>query len=434
MKFSIKLLLFTLCCPWNISAQQIEFSFPVLPEKKVHIYYSGGNRRDSLLATLDKQGVGKVQLPDDYMGFIRIHIPGSGSIECIGGELLLKIEGSEAFIDKEYVNFPGSRENSFLYRMFKEKELNLNRNAWIKFGMELYDPKSIIYKLLEKENKENKKQMLSIAGRIKESGLYASGLLDIMDYINDMDAAMNVGDALSSRQIKAYFHGQMDWKTLYTSGRLWQLVNIYYARLFEKETLYVEDIMPLFGQLQEPIRSAFLETVYETCEKLGWDAAKDRIVSYIYEHKIILDVQNDNLKRILSSEKTQRGKPAPPVKGLADDNFDGITFILFYESGCDHCMAQLEEFKKHYVLLHNSGVKVVSVSADIDERVYEYYSRSFPWNDKICDYKGFMGENFINYAIIGTPTIFVIGNGIIIGRYSNLSETELYQDQQMQGR
>ncbi|MDR1091221.1 MAG: redoxin domain-containing protein [Prevotella sp.] len=429
MKFPVKLLLFTLCYPWNISAQQIEFSFPVLPEKKIHIYYSGGNRRDSLLATSDKQGTGKVRLPEGYMGFVRIYIPGSGSVECIAGEPLLRIEGSGAFIGKEYVSFPGSRENSFLYSMFKEKELNLNRDAWIQFGMELYDPQSTVYKLLEKENKANKKQMLSLDGRIKESGLYASGLLDIMDYINGMATAIEVRDTLSSGQMKAYFHRQMDWKTLYTSGRLWQLVNIYYARLFEKETLYAEDIMPLFGQLQEPMRSAFLETAYETCEKLGWDTAKDLIVSYIYEHKIALDAQNSNLKRILSFEKTGRGKPAPPIKGLADGNSGGITLVLFYESGCDHCVVQLEELKKHYALLHNSGVRVVSVSADIDERVYKYHSHSFPWNDKICDYKGFSGENFINYAIFGTPTILVIGNGIITGRYSNLSETGLYQDQ-----
>ncbi|MDR1090778.1 MAG: redoxin domain-containing protein [Prevotella sp.] len=429
MKFPAKLLLFTLCFPWNISAQQIEFSFPALPEKKIHVYYPLGNRRDSLLVTSDKQGVGKVWLPEGYMGFIRIYIPGSGSIECIGGEPLLKIEGSETFIDKEHVSFPGSRENNFLYSMFKEKELNLNRYAWIQFGMELYDPKSTIYRLLEKENKENKRQMLSVAGRIKESGLYASGLLDIMEYVNDIGTAIDVGDTVSLGRMKAYFHRQMDWKTLYTSGRLWQLVNIYYARLYGKEALYAENIMPLFGQLPEPMRSAFLETAFETCEKSGWDTAKDSIVSYIYEHKITLDAQNSNLRRILSSGKTGRGKPAPPIKGLADGNSGGITLVLFYESGCDHCVVQLEELKKHYAMLHNSGVRVVSVSADMDERVYEYHSRSFPWNNKICDYKGFSGENFINYAIIGTPTILVIGNGIIAGRYSNLSETGLYQDQ-----
>jgi hypothetical protein len=424
MKRLVNLLFVTLCCSWNISAQQIEFSFPALPEKNVHIYYSEGNRRDSLPAALDKQGAGKAQLPEGYRGFIRVHIPGAGFIECVGGEPLLKIEGSETFIDKEHVSFPGSRENSFLYRMSREKELNLNRNAWIKFGMELYNPPSAVYKWLKKENKANEKQMRSIAARMKKTNLYASALLNIMDYINDIDAAINMEDTLAFRQIKAYLHKQMDWKTLYTSGRLWQLVPIYYTRLFEEEILYAEDIIPLFAQLQEPVRSAFLETAYETCEIAGWDTAKERIVSYIYEHEINIDAQNSNLKRILSSEKTKRGKPAPPVEGLADTHSEGITFLLFYESGCDHCMALLEELKGHYAVLHLSGVRVVSVSADTDERVYTYHSRTFPWEDKICDYKGFMGENFINYAITGTPTAIVIGNGVIIGRYADLQETE----------
>ncbi|MDR2122422.1 MAG: thioredoxin family protein [Flavobacteriaceae bacterium] len=430
MRFSVKLLLFALCCfPCGISAQQIELSFPVLPEKKVHIYYSKGNREDSLLVALDKLGKGKTQLPENYMGFIRIHIPGSGSVECIGGEPLLKIESRNAFIDKERISFPGSRENSFLYRMFKEKDLNINRNAWIQFGMELYDPESDVYKLLEKENKENTIQKSSIAGQIKEAGLYASKLLNIMDHINDMGVAIDAEDTLAFPKIKAYFHEKTDWNSLYTSGRLWKLTNAYYTGLFEKENLYAEDILPLFGQLQEPIRSAFLETTYETCEKLGWDRAKERIVSYISEHKITWDTQNSNLKRILASEKTGRGKSAPPLKGLANDNFKGISLIFFYDSGCDHCLAQLEEFKKQYAQLINSGVRVVSVSADVDERIYEHHAGSFPWNDKLCDYKGFMGENFINYAIIGTPTIFAVADDVIMGRYSNLSETGLVLNQ-----
>jgi hypothetical protein len=91
-------------------------------------------------------------------------------------------------------------------------------------------------------------------------------------------------------------------------------------------------------------------------------------------------------------------------------------------------MVQLEELKKHYDRLHRSGIRVVSVSADSSERVYAYHSQSFPWPDKLCDYKGFMGENFVNYSIFATPVFFVIGNGIILGQYSNLADTGLIHD------
>ncbi|MDR1939111.1 MAG: thioredoxin family protein [Tannerellaceae bacterium] len=419
------LLLLLVSCSWGVSAQQIELSFPALPGKTVHVYYYKGSRPDSLILALDRQGAGKTRLPDGYKGFIRIDVPGSGIVECIGGEPLLRIEGNEAVLDREHVRFPGSRENSFFYRIFDEKSLNMNRRSWIQFGMELYDPQSEIYQLLEKERRKNDEQAAAIAAEIGEARLYASKPMDFIACINDLSEAQETRDTLSLPRLKAYFHTKMDWEALYTSGQFWDIVNGYYAGLFD-ESRYVEDVSPLFKQMQEPVRSAFLETTYETCERMGWDRAKDRILSYIFENKIEIDAHNANLKRILSAEKTKQGSPAPAIEGLPDESFRGITLLIFYESGCDNCVVQLEEMKQRYAQLRNSGIRIVSVSADTDERVFTYHSKTFPWPDKLCDYKGYGGENFINYAILATPTLFVIGNGMIIGRYATLSDTRLF--------
>jgi hypothetical protein len=85
----------------------------------------------------------------------------------------------------------------------------------------------------------------------------------------------------------------------------------------------------------------------------------------------------------------------------------------------------LEELSRQYAYLHNSGIQVISIASDVDERVFNFHAESFPWPDKLCDYKGFMGENFVNYAILATPTFYVIGNGVILGRYASLSDTKL---------
>jgi len=45
------------------------------------------------------------------------------------------------------------------------------------------------------------------------------------------------------------------------------------------------------------------------------------------------------------------------------------------------------------------------------------------WADKLCDYKGFDGDNFRNYGIVGTPTYILIDKERIIrGRYVQLRE------------
>jgi hypothetical protein len=249
-----------------------------------------------------------------------------------------------------------------------------------------------------------------------------------------MEAAINT-PGVSTASLKSYLQKDMDWEALYTAGRFWRYVQEDYLRLFEqipaasqkeKEIQYVENVSPLFGQLKEPMRSAFLETIYTTCEQIGWETAKNQILSYISGNKIEIDAQSGNLNRALAAGKTTPGKPAPGIKGLPAGQ-QGITIVVFYESGCDNCVTQLEELKKHYAQLRNTGIEVISVSADTDQRVFEYHSKSFPWPGKLCDYKGFMGEDYINYGIMATPTLYVIGNGIIIGRYASLAETGLLQ-------
>ncbi|MDR0428951.1 MAG: thioredoxin family protein [Tannerellaceae bacterium] len=409
---------------WDMAAQQVALSFPGLPEREARVYYYKGGRPDSLVVWLDERGKGQGALPAGY-AFVQVYVPGSGAIECIGGEPLLQIACRDTFLRIEHTEFPGSRENNFLYRVFGEKEQASHRQMWLQFGLELYDSSHPLYPLLDEEKWKNEERLSSLAAQIKDSSLYASRLLGLIDFLDDMGLAIDRRDTVLIREIKERFHHRIDWEALYSAGQLWEQANFYYAALFGLESHYAEDILPLLDRLPEPMRSAFMETVYGICEKSGWNQAKERLASYLLEHEHAWNVENEFLKRILAAEKLKPGNPAPLITGLPDGQTGGITLLLFYESGCDACMTELEELKKQYARLHRSGIRVVTVSADTDERVYAYHSRSFPWPDTLCDYNGFAGENFTHYAIIATPTVFVIGNGIIIGSYYTLADTKL---------
>jgi len=99
------------------------------------------------------------------------------------------------------------------------------------------------------------------------------------------------------------------------------------------------------------------------------------------------------------------------------------TLIFFYESDCNNCENELMQLRESYPILQGRNLRVITVSADTDETVYKKNADLFPWQQKICDYKGFGGVNFKNYNIIGTPMIFMIDrSGIITGRYAKMSE------------
>ena len=63
------------------------------------------------------------------------------------------------------------------------------------------------------------------------------------------------------------------------------------------------------------------------------------------------------------------------------------------------------------------------ISADKDKNIFENTTQQFPWSNKYCDFAGFEGDNFKNYGVIGSPTIYLIDeNKIIEGRYARLED------------
>ena len=77
-------------------------------------------------------------------------------------------------------------------------------------------------------------------------------------------------------------------------------------------------------------------------------------------------------------------------------------------SGCGPCEELMQQLPQNYPMLQEKGFRIISISADESEQVFKNASNSYPWADKYCDYEGKKGANFKNYAVLGTPTIYVI--------------------------
>ena len=119
--------------------------------------------------------------------------------------------------------------------------------------------------------------------------------------------------------------------------------------------------------------------------------------------------------------------PAPKIAGTNGSNLDFAkgknTLVVFHESGCSNCENAINQLIGNYPVLKEKGIEVVSIAADHDKDIFGNTSRNFPWSTKLCDFKGFEGDNFNNYGIMGTPTFYLIDEkGIIQGKYASLEE------------
>ena len=97
--------------------------------------------------------------------------------------------------------------------------------------------------------------------------------------------------------------------------------------------------------------------------------------------------------------------------------------LLFYQSDCGHCKTAIEGLKENYQDLVQKGVKIISIAGDTYQETFKTTATQFPWTDSYCDLNGINGINFKNYAVLGTPTIYVLDRkGIILSKMATITE------------
>jgi peroxiredoxin len=137
-----------------------------------------------------------------------------------------------------------------------------------------------------------------------------------------------------------------------------------------------------------------------------------------------MPVIDERLKRMLGAYSLNKGSKAP-VLVVLEKPLSQPAILIFFDSNCDHCHHELDSLNVHYAELTKKGYRIISIAVDTDPNNYRQAAAGFAWDraDRLCDFKGFAGENFKNYGIVGVPTIFVVDkNGFITGRYAQVLE------------
>jgi thioredoxin-related protein len=102
---------------------------------------------------------------------------------------------------------------------------------------------------------------------------------------------------------------------------------------------------------------------------------------------------------------------------------EGKSLLIFYQSGCGHCETTMNGLKNNYNELTKKGLRIVGISADTDEQVFRNTANSYPWKDSFSDLEGLKGVNFKNYAVLGTPTMFLLDkNGNIEAKLATVED------------
>ncbi len=414
----------------SMYSQSVELHFPHFAGQEYTFHAFRGIHTDSISGgRLDAGGRARLSLPDKmkgYRGMTRWMLKGGGGLDIIfAGEGNFSVSCTDANPSQENIVYTGSKENTYLAPRYTRQQNILGRIEAMRMAAGLYkDDKALLPTFrgeLEKQVKEYNLLQEQTAG----DTLYAARFAQITDVTRGLPPVLTVSPAAQDSTLKDFMLNGLDMQALYTSGHWLGVIDQlggWYAYNTGQQAEFIPDVKKILSRTPSTeVYTALCERIIAICNKHNWTDSETQLAYFLMDDGRIKE-PTGRIKQLLTMLKVGKGAAAPAlVSGTLPP---GKTLLVFFESGCGSCTEQMNRLVSLYPQIKEKGYEVVSVSADADKATYQRVSQRYPWPYKYCDFEGFRGKDFVNYGVIGTPTLYLIEeNGNIQGRYATVEDT-----------
>jgi peroxiredoxin len=406
-------------------AQTIRISFPHFAGAEYDVYVYSGVRSDTIVrAALDSSGFAQIEIPPAYRsrtGFVCWRLKQGGGLDFIVNEQDLEISCAEAEPNDANILYAPAVEHNFYLHNFRHQQQWLNKADALQHILDVYRNDSLPLKnYLQAEYVQIQSDYAAWHSLMETSDSYSARYLLARNLLEGIGSRIYASDEQDARQtdMKNFIENRLDMDMLFSSNLWHDIVGMlieFYPDPNQWGDLFIRKLQQTRSDM---IFTSLASDVISICEQKKQEEVKGKIARYLLQSARIRYPQGI-LYQTMEEYKVNKGDIAPKFNGKRLKN----TLLFFYDSTCSDCTKELEQIRLSYEYLTNKGYEIVSVAADTEPRLFESVAQTLPWKKKFCDYKGLSGENFTNYSIIGTPTIFLIDSkGIIEGRYRYLRQ------------
>jgi hypothetical protein len=359
--------------------------------------------------SLDEKGRTVLSLPpgrEEFQGMSKFMIPGEGGLEIIlNREADFTVSCTEALPNMSNIFYIGSAENNFLFSQYRKQGEITDKFGVIGMALQAYpSTKHPLHKPLLAEQQTLVREFEELQHATATSPLYAARVREMSDFMTHIGSRLTLSEAEVREERRTFVASKVDFGQLYNSG-LWNDVLESWVSMETGlgDSIMVADCLQILARVtDEDLRRKLLGKLTLLFYKYG----KESLLTQLGEEDLL-----------------SPGHRAPMLRLDHARLYPSGSLVIFYESGCNSCENELIQLRANYSVLRAQGLRVISIAADRDEETYRKNADQFPWSDKYCDYKGFTGENFVNYNVLGTPIIFVVDKeGFITGRYARLAD------------
>lgn len=423
------------------SAQTIDIEFPKFAGKTYDFIIFQGDKLVKIYenATIPKSGLVKLVIPPQYApyrGMCRWLITGTAE----GGGLDMAIPGQgfkvSCLSDKpnesniQYIGFDAVNE---LNRLHREQQSIIDKFETMSKATKLYDAKHTLYAAFQKEKQGQIQAYEQFQQGLKRNTNYNARFLPIVNLVSGIPPKLTDDYEQKAKYVNEYITQELNYAHLYTSGHWTGIIQSWvqmHAQMYQDKAGFVQNFNTISSRISEPKHyTDFVGKVTYFLTQYGKDDFIAGITPTVVNSGKITAYEGKTMEVYL---KALVGSQAPDIvlpngkvlksNALATENTEQ-TLVVFYASDCGHCEDMMHQLQAQYKTLQDKHIRIIALSADTDEALFNKTKASFPWADTHCDLKGMNGVNFKTFAVPGTPTLVLINKaGEILKRTPLLTD------------
>ena len=446
MKKNFKHFFFLLCISFSGTAQTITLEFPYFAGQTYDFTIFQGDKRIKLKEDTIAKG-GKVQLtiPENYKGYkgmAQWYLTNSatgGGLDLIINNEDFSVTCMDSIPTAESIIYKNTTENIFDKANYQKQQKLFEKHDAMLATKRAYEPKSNIYKLAEEEYASIVRQYDAYSNNLNQSSLFAAKFRQIVNLTMGIGTSITLDEKEKANNINAFITHELDFSVLYTSNHWGGVINSWteiQIKVLKDDAKMLADVITILNRIKsDAIYTDFVVNLTKELTKAGKDDALFALIPSIKNSKRLLNYEGvlNIFKQDLSGKApdltvvtyngTREAKNQVTTVIKTADLKSKYSLLVFYKSGCGPCEETMLGLVEHYKEMVNKGIKIISIASDTDEKVFKDTSLAHPWSDKYCDFEGAKGINFKNYAVIGTPTMYVLDRkGIIVSRLATITE------------
>jgi len=447
-KFAISWIIILLLSPSLTHAQEITLHFPHFSGQQYDWkIFQGGKNLAVQSGKIPPDGWVALVMPEAYKayrGMTRWMLKKGGGLDMIYTGKGFSVECLSEHPSSNNIIYKNNSENDYLSAQGNHQQTILKKLGAINHLLQVYSPEEVLHKTAIKEQESLRLQFEQTQADRSKSPLYAARFGEIVDFTRGVADKVYENQDDHVRYFNDFLTHTLNFMVLYTSGHWdqvlhsWLMMNI---SAEDGDAGFENRLDKVLKRItQNDVLNAFICKTVPFLVKKGKDDLLPGIVSHLDDHPNVRSKLPDKVKNILASVKIMTGKKAPdlmfkaPVRtqtvrstkditietGKLDSDY---TILLFYQGECPLCEDALIVLANRYKWLKKQNVRVIAISSDTSDQGFEKKLKYHQWPDNYCDFEGITGENFVNYGVLGVPTLFLLDQkGIILKKTAMVNE------------